>query len=116
MHDGLEVFVGGAHTVGGQHFELVGTVGVPDDETHHEAVDEVTATLDTSGLLCPLPVYRAAQALNDLEAGGVLELTSTDPGAIADIPALARQRGDVLVGSEDRGGRHVFWIRKGGAR
>ena len=84
--------------------------------THRPPIEDVTATLDTSGLLCPLPVYRAAQALNDLEPGALLELTCTDPGAIADIPALARQRGDVLVGSEDRDGTQIFWIRKGAAR
>ena len=84
--------------------------------TTRQPPTEVTAALDTSGLLCPMPVYRAAQALDELEPGGVLELTCTDPGSIADIPALARQRGDILIGSDERDGTQIFWIEKGGVR
>lgn len=73
-----------------------------------------TETLDTSGLLCPLPVYKAAVVLNRLEPGGVLELTCTDPGSLEDIPALARQRGDRLLHSESSEGTQRFWLEKGG--
>ncbi len=73
----------------------------------------VAARLDTSGLLCPLPVYKAALALKPLAAGQVLELTTTDPGALADIPALARRRGDTLLAVDDRGDSQVFWLEKG---
>ena len=73
----------------------------------------VTDKLDTSGLLCPLPVYKAAMALKRLEPGQVLELICTDPGSLADIPALARQRGDILRGVEERETTQVFWIEKG---
>ena len=69
--------------------------------------------LDTSGLLCPLPVYKAAMAIGQLESGQVLELICTDPGSLEDIPAMARQRGDELVQVDDRGEQQVFWIRKG---
>lgn len=73
----------------------------------------VAVTLDTSGLLCPLPVYKAALALKGIEPGQVLELICTDPGSLADIPALARQRGDRLLETDDRGAVQVFWIEKG---
>lgn len=73
----------------------------------------VTTTVDTSGLLCPLPVYKAAQALKQLDPGDVLELVCTDPGSLADIPALARQRGDVLLASKERGNTQIFWLEKG---
>jgi tRNA 2-thiouridine synthesizing protein A len=48
--------------------------------------------LDCRGLLCPLPVYRTSQALGRLKAGQVLRVECTDPGSLADFPALARQR------------------------
>jgi tRNA 2-thiouridine synthesizing protein A len=73
----------------------------------------VTASLDTSGVLCPLPVYKAALALKKLEPGQVLELTCTDPGSLEDIPAMARQRGDTLLKTDNRGDIQVFWIEKG---
>ena len=71
------------------------------------------ATLDTSGLLCPLPVYKAAIALKGMEPGQVLELICTDPGSLADVPALVRQRGDRLLETDDRGAVQVYWIEKG---
>ncbi len=72
------------------------------------------ATLDCSGLLCPLPVYKTALALGRLAPGDVLELITTDPGALADIPAMARQRGDTMAAFEDRGSTQRFLIEKGG--
>lgn len=74
---------------------------------------ETHETLDTSGLLCPLPVYKAGIVLGRLEPGQVLELICTDPGSLEDIPAMARQRGDTLVAGEDQGGTQRFWIQKG---
>ncbi|NIW38308.1 MAG: sulfurtransferase TusA family protein, partial [Gemmatimonadetes bacterium] len=58
---------------------------------------------------------KAAQALSSLQPGEVLELICTDPGSLADIPALARQRGDVLLAGEERGAAQVFWIERGTA-
>lgn len=72
-----------------------------------------TDTLDCSGLLCPLPVYKAALALGKLNAGDVLQLITTDPGALEDIPAMARQRGDTLLATEDSGTTQVFYLEKG---
>jgi tRNA 2-thiouridine synthesizing protein A len=72
-----------------------------------------TETLDASGLLCPLPVYKAGLVLNRLQPGEVLHLITTDPGALEDIPALARQRGDGLLAVEDQSSSQLFWIEKG---
>ena len=70
-------------------------------------------SLDTSGLLCPLPVYKAGLVLNRLSAGKILHLITTDPGSLEDIPALARQRGDQLLALENRGASQEFWLQKG---
>ena len=75
---------------------------------------DIDMTVDCSGLLCPLPVYKAGIALNRLAAGDVLELICTDPGSLEDIPAMARQRGDTLVSATAEGGRQVFIVQKGG--
>ena len=74
---------------------------------------KVDAELDTSGLLCPLPVYKASIALGQLSPGQVLHLISTDPGSLEDIPALTRQLGDILLGVEVLADRQLFWIEKG---
>lgn len=72
-----------------------------------------TRSLDCSGLLCPLPVYKASVALGSLAAGEVLELVCTDPGSLEDIPALARQAGHELLRTVEAGGTQTFWLRKG---
>jgi len=74
---------------------------------------KVDAELDTSGLLCPLPVYKASIALGQLSKGQVLHLISTDPGSLEDVPALARQLGDTLLGLERTESKQLFWIKKG---
>ena len=76
----------------------------------HEKVD---LELDTSGLLCPLPVIRASIALGDLSPGQVLRVVTTDPGALEDIPALARQTGNTLLAAERLEDHQLFWIEKG---
>jgi tRNA 2-thiouridine synthesizing protein A len=85
--------------------------------THDPVTSETsftaTDTLDCSGLLCPLPVYKAALALGKLSAGDILQLITTDPGALEDIPAMARQRGDTLLATEDNGTTQVFYLAKG---
>ena len=73
----------------------------------------VDETLDCSGLLCPLPVYKAGMVLSRLEPGQVLRLITTDPGALEDIPAMARQRGDHLVDKWEGSGEQTFLIEKG---
>lgn len=75
----------------------------------------VREMLDCKGLLCPLPVYKTSQVLNRLRPGEVLRIECTDPGSLADFPALARQRGDVLLSSEEQSGVQVFLIQKGGS-
>jgi len=78
---------------------------------NHEVVP--TTSLDTSGLVCPLPVYKASLALKALASGDVLELICTDLGSLSDIPALARRRGDTIIGTSETGGTQTFWIEKG---
>lgn len=72
-----------------------------------------TTVLDTSGLLCPLPVYKASLILKQLDPGEVLELICTDPGSLEDIPALARQTGHELIKTEQTADTQRFWIQKG---
>ena len=82
--------------------------------TENPTLEEIEALdLDCAGLLCPLPVYKAALALGKLQPGERLRLTTTDPGSLEDIPAMTRQRGDLLVSTEKVGDRQVFVIEKG---
>ncbi len=55
--------------------------------------------LDARRLLCPMPVIRVQDRVNDLEDGELLEVVFTDPGALYDIPTWARINGHRLVES-----------------
>ncbi len=68
--------------------------------------------LDTRGLNCPLPILRARKALNGLAAGKVLKVMATDPGAVKDFMAFARQTGNELLSSDETGGEYVFFLCK----
>lgn len=68
--------------------------------------------LDARGLNCPLPILRARKALNGLAAGKVLKVMATDPGAVKDFMAFARQTGNELLSSNEAGGEYVFFLRK----
>ena len=54
-------------------------------------------TLDTRGLLCPLPVIRTQDRIRTMSSGERLEVVATDPGALHDIPAWCRVHGHELV-------------------
>lgn len=70
------------------------------------------AELDTRGLNCPLPILRAKKALNGLAAGKVLKVMATDPGAVKDFQAFAKQTGNTLLSSDETSGEYVFLLRK----
>ena len=68
--------------------------------------------LDASGLNCPLPILRAKKALAGLSAGQVLHIIATDPGAVKDFEAFAKQTGNELMESKEEGGKFVFLMKK----
>jgi tRNA 2-thiouridine synthesizing protein A len=79
-----------------------------------EATADTAATiLDTTGLLCPLPVLKARRALKPLAPGAVLEVLATDPGAIKDFEHFCNTTGyKLLASSEEAGGVLRFRLRK----
>ena len=57
-------------------------------------------TLDTRGLLCPLPVIRTQDKIKKLSVGDTLTVTCTDPGALSDIPTWCRINHHKVLKSE----------------
>lgn len=72
------------------------------------------ATLDATGLLCPLPVLKARRALRDVPAGGVLRVLATDPGAAKDFEHFCRTTGCELLESSEQDGVLTFRLKKPG--
>ena len=68
--------------------------------------------LDTSGLLCPLPVLKARKRLAGMPPGALLRVLADDPAARVDFPHFCAEQGHELVSSDERGQGLEFVIRK----
>ncbi len=60
-------------------------------------------SIDTTGLLCPMPVIRAQDRIEELQPGDQLEVISSDPGALNDIPAWCRINGHAVLEKSQQG-------------
>ncbi|WP_324769176.1 sulfurtransferase TusA family protein [Pokkaliibacter plantistimulans] len=69
--------------------------------------------LDATGLMCPMPLLKAKQALRQLQAGQILHVMASDAGSSRDIPVFVHRSGHTLQRSEEIDGIFHFWIAKG---
>lgn len=68
--------------------------------------------LDCRGALCPMPVIRLRQALDEMTDGQVIKVLATDPASVEDMPAFARNTGHELLESGSAGGVYEYFFRK----
>jgi tRNA 2-thiouridine synthesizing protein A len=68
--------------------------------------------LDARGLNCPLPILRTTTALTDMTTGQVLKIIATDPGAVKDFQAFAKQTGNELLSSDAANKEFTFFMKK----
>lgn len=73
---------------------------------------ECDEELDALGLLCPLPVLKAAKRLRAMAPETTLRLVVDDPAAAVDVPHFCKEQGHELLSSEERDGRQIYTIRK----
>lgn len=60
--------------------------------------------VDARRLLCPMPVIRLQDKINEIPSGSTVEITCTDPGVKNDIPAWSNINGhrvDSIVDHEN---------------
>lgn len=69
--------------------------------------------LDARGLLCPLPVLKAAKRMRGLAPGDELRLLADDPAAVIDVPHFCTEQGHALIETAEDAGAQVYVIRKG---
>jgi len=69
--------------------------------------------LDARRLLCPMPVIRTQQKVEDLQVGDILDVVCTDPGAIHDIPAWCRINGHEVVDSKETMDEVIITLKDG---
>ena len=68
--------------------------------------------LDTSGLLCPIPMLKTKKALQQLRSGDKLKVITTDPASEKDIKSLLTITNDKLMVLDKQNGHFVFIIEK----
>ncbi len=68
--------------------------------------------LDARGLNCPLPILWTKKMLNELTGGQTLRVVATDPGAVKDFQAFAKQTGNELLESGETNGEFTFVLKK----
>ncbi|WML47144.1 sulfurtransferase TusA family protein [Neobacillus sp. PS3-34] len=68
--------------------------------------------VDAKGLACPMPIVKTKKAMNELEAGNVMEVQATDKGSRADIQAWAKSSGHQYLGTIEEGEVLKHYLRK----
>ncbi len=71
-------------------------------------------TLDARNSLCPMPVIKTQNKINELQKGDILAVTCTDPGALNDIPAWCRINGHLVKDSYEENDEVVIIIQVAG--
>ncbi len=73
---------------------------------------EKDITLDTRGMLCPMPILKTAQKIKEIEIGKIIEVLADDEGAKEDFPAWCEQTGNEFLGMEEEENYYKFYIKR----
>lgn len=74
-----------------------------------------SASLDTRGLLCPVPIIKLAERMRAEPPGATVRILSDDPGIAVDLPAWCEGHGHALLSlEEDAEGCYEGEVRKAG--
>ncbi len=70
------------------------------------------SVVDARGISCPGPFVAAKKILGSVPSGGVMEIQSSDPGTIADLPEWLATVGHTYLGHLDEPGYFRIFLRK----
>ena len=75
--------------------------------------DQISVSLDLTGLKCPLPVLKARRQIGQMTSG-ILEVKADDPAAPLDFEHFCDTAGLTLLRSDAEDGIFTFHIRVDG--
>jgi rhodanese-related sulfurtransferase/TusA-related sulfurtransferase len=81
-------------------------------EPPEKYLGEIHYTVDARGFICPRPILMSKKALITLKTGQVLEILTTDPGSLRDIPSWAHVTGQEFLVSEEYGPKEFRFLVK----
>jgi tRNA 2-thiouridine synthesizing protein A len=73
---------------------------------------KISKSLDTVGLYCPVPLFKAREGIDSIKVGELLEILADDPAAEEDITRFVKRTGHELVKFENNEGNLRFLIKK----
>jgi tRNA 2-thiouridine synthesizing protein A len=68
--------------------------------------------LDCVGLACPMPIFKTANKIKEMQAGQVLEIQSDDDGIKMDMPAWCSKTGNEFLGLVKEGDEYRVFVKK----
>lgn len=76
-------------------------------------MNDVVREVNAKRLLCPMPVIRLQQAVEQVSAGECVAVLATDPGVLHDIPAWCRVNGHHVLEQTESDGVYRFVVSAG---
>lgn len=73
---------------------------------------KANATLDCTGLYCPMPIIETTDKIRELEIGQVLEVLADDKSIKTDMPAWCESTGNEFLGIEEEDGEYRVYVKK----
>tara|TARA_R110000868_G_scaffold38572_15_gene134811 strand:- start:3322 stop:3543 length:222 start_codon:yes stop_codon:yes gene_type:complete len=68
--------------------------------------------LDLKNFLCPMPVIKVQNKINEINIGDTIEAICTDPGTLHDIPTWCRINSHIIININQEPGYIEFLIQK----
>lgn len=69
--------------------------------------------VDARGMSCPGPLLEAKKAMTAVKPGEVLEVKSSDPGTLRDVPLWANKMNYTFLGTLEESGYNRLFVKKG---
>ncbi len=70
------------------------------------------AVLDCVGIACPMPIFKTANMIREMQSGQVLEVQADDDGIEKDMPAWCKMTGNEYLGLTKQNGEYHVYVRK----
>ena len=74
---------------------------------------DVCATVDATGMLCPRPIIELGKALRQTEPGDTIYVIATDEGFFPDLLRWIRSRSAEVAALRQEDDRYLAWIVAG---
>ena len=78
-------------------------------------VDRPQAVLDTTGLLCPIPVIKTSRKLDELDPGALLQVEADDPAFPEDLRTWLESQPHELLDLKNKDGSFLATLKKRGS-